>query len=155
MKNLTIGDHSSNPINSMRLQNQHAANRVNSLYPNFLGLSKSPSHLGFPKKVNPKDTMHPISTILKRPASPSLPTGEKRIVNNINSKSITEIVLETISKVVQIQHIGMPAPKKILQKTRLSNNYKLMNAIRLKTLNKFKSKLDLGRIPKWSTKKLG
>jgi len=146
MSNTIIGDSFSNPINSIRLQNmQHQTKRTE--FP-------SPTLLGAPKKVNPSNTMHPDSTILKRSTIPTLPMGERQSVQRIKSKSINEMVLEAITEAIQINHVGISSPKKILQKTqKIKNN--LLNSIRLKEYMFAKNKTDLGSSPKWSTKKLG
>jgi hypothetical protein len=141
MSNPTIGDRFSNPVNSINLQNIHKKRTE----------FTSPTMLGVPKHINPIDSKHQDSTILRRSSIPTLPMGERKIVRNINSKSINEMVLEEFKEPTRVIHIGVSSPKKILQKTPVKKNISL-----IKNIGKFiKTKSNLGRTPSWSSQRLG
>jgi len=145
--NPIIGDRFSNPMNSMTIQNHlHHPRRTE---------FKSTTLLGIPKKINPIDGAHKDSTILRRTTIPTLPSSERKLVNNIKSKTINEMVLEALMEATEVIHVGISSPKKILQHTNIRNNTG-STLLRLRNISRFfKNKTDLGKSPKWSTKKLG
>jgi len=127
--NLTLGAYTSMPANSNKTT------------------FDSPSLMGIPRTTNIIKKRQPVSTILKRTTIPTLPMNIRKMTNNIKSKTIHEMVLEALS----IFHIGISTPKKILQHT---NSINRTRPLRLSS--KFlKLKSDLGKTPKWSSKKIG